>query len=87
MHLRIIEFSNGQVCDLVHAFNHDRYEAVGDFPDLRITTPLYHYTTGIFRPNESECEASNDYHVWTIVGFGVHGDQPYWIIKNSWGTK
>ncbi|KHN77447.1 Cathepsin W [Toxocara canis] len=55
--------------------------------NLRITTPLYHYTTGIFRPNESECEASNDYHVWTIVGFGVHGDQPYWIIKNSWGTN
>uniref|UniRef100_A0A0M3II04 Pept_C1 domain-containing protein n=1 Tax=Ascaris lumbricoides TaxID=6252 RepID=A0A0M3II04_ASCLU len=55
--------------------------------NLRLTKPLYHYTTGIFHPSESECESSNDYHVWTIVGFGETTNEQYWIIKNSWGIK
>ncbi|VDK18306.1 unnamed protein product [Anisakis simplex] len=55
--------------------------------NFRVTMPFYHYTVGIFRPSPDECNRSNRYHVMTIVGFGQVADQPYWILKNSWGTN
>ena len=38
------------------------------------------YTGGVFK---GPCGSSVD-HVVLVVGWGVQGDTPYWIIKNSW---
>jgi len=61
---------------------------------------LFYYSGGIFSchdtPTESEVQAvgNTDVHKWektnhavVAVGWGVDGEQKYWIIKNSWGSN
>ncbi|XP_067831892.1 cathepsin F-like [Heptranchias perlo] len=45
---------------------------------------LQHYENGILRSN---CAAKDWDHAILIVGYGVEGDIPYWIVKNSWGEN
>lgn len=42
------------------------------------------YTGGIFKYNGTEQQEAN--HEISIVGWGVEGDEKYWIIRNSWGS-
>jgi len=42
------------------------------------------YTGGII--NSASCGTQLD-HAILIVGYNVQGNQPYWIVKNSWGTS
>ncbi|KJE88433.1 cysteine proteinase 7 [Capsaspora owczarzaki ATCC 30864] len=42
---------------------------------------LYH--SGIYSP--MICNPANLDHAVLLVGWGVSGSKPYWIIKNSWG--
>jgi cathepsin F len=51
---------------------------------------LQFYHKGIFNP--FVCDPTNLDHAVLLVGWGVenskiHGSQPYWIVKNSWGTS
>ncbi|XP_078063915.1 cathepsin L-like, partial [Mustelus asterias] len=45
---------------------------------------LQHYTNGILRSN---CPTNPTDHAVMIAGYSVEGNLPYWIVKNSWGTK
>jgi len=50
-------------------------------------TPLQFYFWGIFNPwFEWICSPQDLNHGVLLVGYGVEGSTPYWIVKNSWGT-
>ncbi|EFO93490.1 hypothetical protein CRE_29187 [Caenorhabditis remanei] len=46
------------------------------------------YSNGVYNPSEHECrDESLGYHAMTLIGYGTEGNQPYWIVKNSWGSS
>ena len=50
-------------------------------------TPLQFYFFGIFNPwMEWICNPKELNHGVLLVGYGVSGSTPYWIVKNSWGS-
>jgi C1A family cysteine protease len=48
-------------------------------------TPMQSYTGGVDHP--SDCDPTYIDHCITIVGYGVDSGNPFWKIKNSWGTS
>merc|ERR1712054_637503 len=49
-----------------------------------VVTPEFEaYTGGIF--NDTTGKKSLDHSV-ELVGWGIEGSTPYWILRNSWGT-
>ena len=52
---------------------------------------LQYHSSGVWDPSEDECDPTSLDHAVLIVGYGVYdswvyGQQPYWLVKNSWGT-
>jgi len=43
-----------------------------------------HYHSGVY--DDSSCKYGSLNHAVLIVGYDKTGDEPYWIVKNSWGT-
>ncbi|KAK6727078.1 hypothetical protein RB195_005026 [Necator americanus] len=55
---------------------------------MNVTKSLYSYRSGIFSPSKEDCEQhSLGSHALTFVGYGTEGGQPYWLVKNSWGSR
>jgi len=42
------------------------------------------YRKGVFRSRQ--CSSTEINHAVLLVGYGMEKDEPYWLIKNSWGT-
>jgi cathepsin L len=42
------------------------------------------YTSGVY--SESGCSQTDLDHFMLLVGYGVSGSTPYWILQNTWGT-
>ncbi|PIO58227.1 papain family cysteine protease, partial [Teladorsagia circumcincta] len=54
---------------------------------MNVTKSMYSYRSGIFAPSKTDCEQhSMGSHALTFVGYGTENGQPYWLVKNSWGT-
>jgi cathepsin F len=48
---------------------------------------LQFYGKGIIKTDASQCDPDALDHGVLIVGYGVEGNTPYWIVKNSWATS
>jgi len=48
---------------------------------------LQSYSSGIIDPTAGECSTTSLDHAILIVGYGVEGTKPFWIVRNSWGTS
>jgi C1A family cysteine protease len=60
----------------------------GPFAIAINATPLQFYFFGIFNPwFEFICNPKGLNHGVLLVGYGVSGNKPYWIVKNSWGSS
>ncbi|EPB76438.1 papain family cysteine protease [Ancylostoma ceylanicum] len=55
---------------------------------MNVTKALYSYRSGVFTPSKEDCEEhSLGSHALTIVGYGAEGGKPFWLVKNSWGSR
>nr|CDJ81168.1 Proteinase inhibitor I29 and Peptidase C1A domain containing protein [Haemonchus contortus] len=55
---------------------------------MNVTKSMYSYRSGIFAPTQEDCEQhSLGSHALTFVGYGTENGQPYWLVKNSWGSR
>jgi C1A family cysteine protease len=59
----------------------------GPFSIAINATLLQFYFGGIFNPWSFLCNPKSLNHGVLLVGYGVEGSKPYWIIKNSWGSS
>jgi cathepsin F len=58
----------------------------GPFAIAINATPLQFFFWGIFKPwFEFLCSPTELNHGVLLVGYGIEGSTPYWIVKNSWG--
>jgi len=48
---------------------------------------LQSYSSGIIDPTAGECSTTSLDHAIVIVGYGVEGAKPFWIVRNSWGVS
>lgn len=59
----------------------------GPFAIAINASPLQFYLWGVFNPwFEWICNPKSLNHGVLLVGYGIDGNTPYWIVKNSWGS-
>lgn len=57
------------------------------------SAPLKYYKNGILSPTPAMCNPKKIDHNVALIGYGVDVDKktgkklPYWIAKNSWGSR
>jgi len=47
----------------------------------------YKYETGLFPPEQCSNTLDAGNHIVELLGFGLKKGIPFWLIKNSWGSK
>ncbi|VDN23824.1 unnamed protein product [Gongylonema pulchrum] len=53
-----------------------------------VTHAMQYFKGGlVYRPTQAECASNVGGHAWLIAGLDYEGNNPYYIIKNSWGTS
>ncbi|VDL83029.1 unnamed protein product [Nippostrongylus brasiliensis] len=55
---------------------------------MNVTKAMYSYRSGVFSPSKEDCEKhSLGSHALTFIGYGTENGQPFWLVKNSWGSQ
>ncbi|KAK5902275.1 hypothetical protein CesoFtcFv8_007546 [Champsocephalus esox] len=54
---------------------------------FEVTSDFMHYSGGVY--TSTECHQTPDMvnHAVLAVGYGLQDGTPYWIVKNSWGSR
>jgi len=52
---------------------------------VHVGSSFQHYNGGVF--SDPSCQNGAINHAMLLVGYDKTGPQPYWIVKNSWGTS
>lgn len=52
---------------------------------IHASDTMAQYSSGVFY--DFTCEGESPNHAITVVGYGVHDSEEYWLIKNSWGER
>mmetsp|Transcript_34488 Transcript_34488/g.55061 ORF Transcript_34488/g.55061 Transcript_34488/m.55061 type:complete len:293 (-) Transcript_34488:176-1054(-) len=86
--------------DYANNYNEYLMEAVEQGPvsvSIMAACPTFqYYTGGVLTDCTSDCTAIVDGktvdnrvidHAVLVVGYNTTGDEPYWLVKNSWGTS
>jgi cathepsin F len=62
--------------------------SVGPVTVTMNATYLKDYKRGIYSPTVNQCNPNVSNHVVVLIGYGTASNGvPFWIVKNSWGTK
>lgn len=75
-----------QVLVQVGPLGHRKFIKLFKIADMAVPDSFFYYQSGVYHPSVSQCQNPVGYHAITVVGYGVENNQPYWLIKNSWGT-
>lgn len=56
---------------------------------IAVPPSMQAYKNGVYKPTDYDCKFKVlGLHALLVVGYGQTDDgEPYWIVKNSWGTK
>ncbi len=46
---------------------------------------FFFYKRGVYF--DTDCSSTSLTHAALVVGYGVQDEQPFWLLKNSWGTQ
>lgn len=52
---------------------------------IHVTEQFIKYKQGIFI--DKTCSSENLNHAVLVVGYGSEGNEDYWLVKNSWGSR
>ncbi|PIO71367.1 papain family cysteine protease [Teladorsagia circumcincta] len=71
------EIQKSESCGIVHDYSSPHHLGIN-------ADNMIFYKSGIARPRFCDPDELN--HGVLLVGYGIEGKKPYWIIKNSWGS-
>ncbi|KAI4826021.1 pro-cathepsin H [Pseudochaenichthys georgianus] len=54
---------------------------------FEVTSDFMHYSGGVYTSTECHQTPDKVNHAVLAVGYGLQDGTPYWIVKNSWGSR
>ncbi|XP_076888222.1 vanillin synthase-like [Bidens hawaiensis] len=81
--VNVVNITEGSEDELKHAVGVVRPVSVA----FQVVPPFGLYSGGVFTSDVCHNGSMDVNHAVVAVGYGVENGVPYWLMKNSWGTK